>query len=335
MKKVYLASILIIIAGVIFNTYIYLSKQNVKNPIVKVPLNNIPNVQVQSDNRPVLIRPIAYMINNITEALPQSGIYGADYVYEMLVEGGLTRLMAVYTKGGIDKIGPIRSARHNFLDLSMEYDAVFAHFGGSPKAFEDIQSLGINNLNGISLDGKMYWRDKTRKAPHNAYTNIENTLKYMKLYKYDRPVTVNHFIFNQNDTPISGNSALKIFIPYSYAQNVRYEYDENNKNYKRFMNNKPHIDEFNDSNQLTAKNIIIEFAKNTTMDSEDRQNIFLVGAGTGYFITDGKFIPITWKKPSRQDKTVFYDETGKEILLNKGGQTWIQIVPIESKVIIQ
>lgn len=335
MKKVYLTSIIIIIAGVIFNSYMYFSKPKIKSPSVEVPINPVQNIQVESDNRPALARPIAFMINNIPEALPQSGIYGADNVYEMLVEGGLTRLMAVYTKGGIDKIGPIRSARHNFLDLSMEYDAVFAHFGGSPKAFEDIQSFGINNLNGISLDGKMYWRDKTRKAPHNAYTNMEKTLQYMKLYKYDKTIAVNHFTYNQNDMPISKNSAVKIYIPYSLAQNVKYEYNETTKDYKRFMNNKPHIDQLNGSKQLTAKNIIIQFAKNTVMDDENRQNIFLVGSGTGYFITDGSFTSITWKKSSRRDKTVFYDGYGKEISLNKGGQTWIQIVPIDSKVNIQ
>lgn len=334
MKKVYLTCLIIIIAGVIFNCYAYFSKPKPKNPSIELPINIVQNTQVQSDNRPTLIRPIAYMINNIPEALPQAGIYGADYVYEMLVEGGLTRLMAVYTKSGIDKIGPIRSARHNFLDLSMEYNAVFAHFGGSPRAFEDIKSLKINNLNGIPLDGKMYWRDKTRKAPHNAYTNIEKTLEYMKVYKYDKPSMINHFSFNQNDTSILGNSAVKIFVPYSLAHSVKYEYDENTKTYKRFMNNKPHMDQLNGA-QLSAKNIIIEFAKNTTADDENRQDIFLIGTGTGYFITNGEFTSIIWKKPSRADKTVFYDGTGKEISLNKDGQTWIQIVPIDSKIKIQ
>jgi hypothetical protein len=101
------------------------------------------------------------------------------------------------------------------------------------------------------------------------------------------------------------------------------------------MNNKPHIDELNKSQQLTAKNIIIQFVKNTVMDDENRQNIFLVGTGNGYFITDGKYIPITWNKASRRDKTLFYDSSGSEISLNIGGQTWIQIVPIDSKVVMQ
>lgn len=334
MKKVYLTCIIIIVLGIIFNSYVYLSKPKTKNPSVDIIIDPINITENQLNNRPLLNRPIAYMINNLPEALPQSGIYGADYIYEMLVEGGLTRLMAVYTKGEISKIGPIRSARHNFLDLAMEYDAVFSHFGGSPKAFEDIKSLGINNLNGIALDGKMYWRDKTRNAPHNAYTSIQKTFEYLKLYKYDKPVVNNHFKFNQEDVKISNNKAINITIPYSYSHSVKYNYDEKNKIYKRFMNNKSHIDQLNGA-QLTAKNIIIEFARNTTMDDENRQNIFLIGSGTGYFITNGKFISITWKKSTRQDRTIFYDGTGKEIALNKGGQTWIQIVPINSKVGIQ
>ena len=325
MKKIYIFCFFIILVGIFLNAYLYYDKSITK--IEPKKNNNIIS------NTNCLLRPIAFMINNISEALPQSGIYGADYVYEMLVEGGITRLMTIYTKNIPERIGPIRSARHNFLDISMEYDAVYAHFGGSPKAFSDIKALGIPNLNGIALDGKMYWRDESRKAPHNAYTNIEKTLEYMKKFGYDRVVLVNHFNFAQNEVILNGKSAQKVHIPYSFSYFVDYEYNENSKDYKRFMKGKPQIDEAKKL-QMSAKNIIIEFAKNTSMDDENRQEIYLVGSGKGYFITNGKYIDITWQKSKRNEKTVYYNEKGEEITLNVG-QTWIQIIPIEAKVEIK
>lgn len=331
MKKVYLFCIIIILLGIGANVYLYMNSISANN--VKINDNKEQNEIADIDNKDKLKRPIAYMINNIPEALPQSGINGADYVYEMLVEGGYTRLMAVFTKKSENIIGPIRSARHNFLDLSMEYDAIYAHFGGSPRSFEDIDLLKIPNLNGIALDGKMYWRDNTRKAPHNAYTSIEKTIEYSKTYGYDKYVPINHFKFNDEDKDLNGKKAGSVYLPYSVSQNTSYEYDEKLKLYKRYMRKKPHIDAL-DNSQVMVKNIIVQFAKNTTMDDENRQDIYLVGSGNGYYITNGDYIDITWSKQNRSEKTIFKNRDGKEITLNVG-QTYIQIVPIDSNVIIK
>lgn len=328
-----------IIVGIIVNIFLYLNnkdkpsiienkiQQNEEKPFNK--LNYYYNLRGD-----LLSRPIAFMINNIPDALPQSGIYGADYIYELLVEGGYTRIMAIYTKNiDVNKIGPIRSARHYFYDISMEYDAIYAHFGGSNRAYEDIKTLGIPNLNGMYLDGQMYWRDKNRKAPHNAYTSIEKTLEYAKKYKYNKLVFSNNFKFNTDDKFITGKSAQKVNIPYSKAHSISYEYDNEIKLYKRSMNGKPHMDALIDT-QLTAKNIIIQFAKNNSVDDEDRQEIYLVGEGKGYYITNGKCMDITWEKTLRSVKTVFRNSAGEEIVLNNG-QTWIQVIPINSVVTIE
>lgn len=320
--------------GVIINIYLYINKPTNKD----IQNNNNSQVNLEDSSQKdvkSLHRPIALMINNIPEALPQSGIYYADYVYELLVEGGYSRLMAIYTKDiDISKIGPIRSARHYFLDIVMEYDAIYGHFGGSNRAFKDISTLKIAGLNGIALDGKMYWRDKSRKAPHNAYTSLQKVLEYSEKYGYNKTVSNNHFNYDDSEKQLNGNSALKVYIPYSYSHNVSYEYDSMTKLYKRFMKGKLHVDELINS-QLTAKNIIIQYAKNSEfMSDENKQEIYLTSSGSGYYITDGKYISITWKKPSRSEKTIFYDSLGNQLNLNKG-QTWIQVVPLDSRVSIQ
>ena len=95
-------------------------------------------------------RPIAVMIDNHNQAWPQAGMNQAYLVYEAVVEGGETRLMALFKGVTVDKIGPVRSSRHYFLDYAMENDSIYAHYGWSPQAESDIKQYNINNLNGIT-----------------------------------------------------------------------------------------------------------------------------------------------------------------------------------------
>ena len=97
-------------------------------------------------------RTIAVMIDNVGDARPQAGLNEAYMVYEIIVEGKLTRLMALFKDVDLDKIGPVRSSRHYFLDYALENDAIYVHFGWSPQAQSDIRKLGVNNINGQAYD---------------------------------------------------------------------------------------------------------------------------------------------------------------------------------------
>ena len=90
-------------------------------------------------------RPIACMIDNHSDAWPQFSISKAYTVYEIIVEGGETRLMAVFKGADADKVGPMRSSRHYFLDYALENDAIYAHIGWSPQAQSDIKKLGMKH----------------------------------------------------------------------------------------------------------------------------------------------------------------------------------------------
>ena len=109
-------------------------------------------------------RPIAVMIDNHNGAWPQAGLNQAYMVYEIIVEGGETRLMALFKGVTVDKIGPVRSSRHYFLDYAMENDAIYAHFGWSPQAKSDISKYSINNINGITESSSTFWRVKDKSS---------------------------------------------------------------------------------------------------------------------------------------------------------------------------
>jgi hypothetical protein len=257
-------------------------------------------------------------------------------LYEITIEGGESRIMALFKDKAPEKIGPVRSSRHYFLDYAMEHDAIYVHFGWSPKAQEDIKSLKINNINGIY--DSFYWREPPKGSYHNAFTSMEKIKKTAMNKKYRMTSDADSIIeYNQKDTDLpSGMNAQKVYIKYSSLQNTSYEYDAEKKLYLRSMRGIEHKDRFT-GERFVAKNIIVQYVRNDLLDDPEkkgRQELYDVGSGNGYFITDGKAIEIKWTKTTRAGKTIYKDLEGNEIKLNDG-ITWIQIVPLTGTVTIE
>ncbi len=291
-------------------------------------------VQIYSGND----RPIAVMIDNHKSAWPQAGLNDAYLVYEIIVEGGETRLMPVFKGVNLEKIGPIRSSRHYFLDYALENSAIYVHYGWSPQAESDIKKLKVNNINGISQSAKDFWRVKDKKSPHNAVTSTKNILQMAgdKGYKTqsNEKSVLNYQVDEVNLE--EGKSASRVVIPYSTSNVVSYTYDETTKRYTRYSKNTKQTD-WTTKKDITTKNIIITFASNYALndgENKDRQGLKNIGTLKGYYITNGKAIEITCSKSSRTAKTVYKDLQGNEIKVNDGN-TFIQICPIDAKVVIE
>lgn len=283
-------------------------------------------------------RPIAVMIDNHKQAWPQAGLNKAYMVYEIIVEGGETRLMALFKGVDVDKIGPVRSARHYFLDYVMENDAIYAHFGWSPQAQKDISQYNISNINGISESESTFWRVKDKSSPHNAVTSTEALLKVAKNKKYktsSEKESILKYVTDEVNLD-NGQVATTITIPHSTLQTVKYEYDTQNKVYKRYARGKAQTD-WDTGNSISTKNIIITFCDNYTLsDKEDkgRQGLKNIGTFNGYYITNGKAIKIKCIKQARNLQTKYVDLEGNEINVNDGN-TWINICPVNANVNIQ
>ena len=283
-------------------------------------------------------RPIAVMIDNHNQAWPQAGLNQAYLVYEIIVEGGETRLMALFKGVNVDKIGPVRSSRHYFLDYAMENDAIYAHYGWSPQAESDIKRYSINNLNGITESETTFWRVKDKSAPHNAVTSTDAILKAAKAKKYKTTSTkesVLNYVTDEVDLK-DGQGATTVTIPHSTLQTVKYEYDEENQVYKRYARNKAQTD-WDTGNSVTTKNIIITFCDNYELDdveNKGRQGLKNIGTFDGYYITNGKAIKIKCIKEERNKQTRYEDLKGNEIEVNDGN-TWINICPTDAKVQIE
>lgn len=283
-------------------------------------------------------RPIAVMIDNHSDAWPQAGLQDAYMVYEIVVEGGETRLMALFKGAKVDKIGPVRSARHYFIDYAMENDAIYTHFGQSPQAQSDLKKFSIDDINGIAEDGTTFWRVKDKAAPHNAVTSTEKLLASANNKKY-RTTSTATSVLNYTVDEVNledGQGAISVTIPHSNLQTVKYVYNEDSKVYERYARNKAQKD-WTTGNPITTKNIIITFSDNYTLsDSENkgRQGLKNIGTFDGYYITNGKAIKIKCIKSAREEKTIYQDLEGNVIKVNDGN-TFVNICPINSKVVLE
>ena len=341
--KIFLIILLLIIIGIgAFLGWKYVnSKKTIEvNTSVADQIPEEENAQEPEPEKTIRIfkgtdRPIACMIDNHSDAWPQFSISKAYTVYEIIVEGGETRLMAVFKGADADKVGPMRSSRHYFLDYALENDAIYVHFGWSPQAESDISTMGVNNINGLYYDGSYFWRVSEKYAPHNAVTNTANILNIAKRKGY-RTTTSKDPVLNYVVDEVNlenGQDAETVTIPYSDHNTVKYKYDSEKQVYTRYSRGKKQTD-WVTKNTVTTKNIIISFARNTSIDSKDRQNIDNVKTLDGYYVTNGKAIKIKCEKTSRSSQTVYKDLQGNEIDVNDG-KTFIQICPINAKVTIE
>ncbi len=342
-KRVLLVLIICAISLLIASSlYLLVFKEN-KNETNKIDNKQTTTTTTTTTKRLKIVnpntksRPFAVMINNHNDARPlQSGLQDAYLMYEMIVEGGITRYLALFLDQNTDRIGSIRSARHYYLDYALENDAIYVHHGYSPQAMADWKALNVDRIEvNESTTG---WRAKGLKTAsgksvayeHTLFTSIEKLNKGIGSKRTERK---NDLLldYSIDELDLSGIEGAKIAnnvsIRYSNYATSSYEYDAENKVYKRFVNNKAHND-YETGKQYTFKNIITYQVKNTSIagDEKGRQTINNIGSGEGYYISNGYAVPITWSKKSRDSQTVYKYKDGKELIVNDGN-TFIQIQP--------
>lgn len=338
-KIIALIVALLLIAGAVCGWFLLNKKEKVKEPekekeVVKEPEKVVQIVDVNSTSRP-----FAVMINNISTARPlQSGLQDAYIMYEMIVEGGITRYLALFMDQNTERIGSIRSARHYYIDYALENDAIYVHHGQSPQATRDFSALGVDRIS-VS-ESSTGWRDKSLhvSSEHTLFTSIAKLQNGIG----NKRTTRNKDLllkYSAEEIDLSKYENAQVAdivnIQYSKGTTSNYEYDKDNKVYKRSVNNKPHKD-YVTGEQYTFKNIITYKVRNYPLNDgsgKDRQTIENVGSGSGYYITNGYAVPIKWEKTSRSAQTKYTLENGEELVVNDGN-TFIQIQPTNQSLTI-
>ncbi len=276
-------------------------------------------------------RPVAVMIENTKACLPQYGIGNAGVIYECVVEGGITRMMAIFDDySGLDQIGNIRSSRPYYVYFASEYDAIYMHAGGNPAAFELIDDKNlVDNINALTVEGTKGKAAafRTGKSEHTLYTNSDGIDIGIEKLGYDTELPANyepHFTFAADGNDLSSGEDCQAIQLYYYTNKPYWIYNEDDGLYYRYEFNQKQVDAIT-GEQLTAKNIIIQNVEWWTYEGSQYLGYLLsYNTGTGKYISNGKMIDIVWSKDGDTDITHYYDlNSGEEIQLNVG-VTWIQ-----------
>ncbi|MCM1186786.1 MAG: DUF3048 domain-containing protein [Lachnoclostridium sp.] len=302
-------------------------------------------------------RPIAVMVDNEKTALPHFGLTEADVVYEIMnstANDRVTRFMAIVKDwGSITQFGSIRSTRPTNFMLAVEWNAVICHDGGPFYINDWVAKEYTNNLSGGFArfsNGKA--TEFTEYLTYDTYTNPTTGKSYdglkQRFAKSKYSTTYNeyyqgaHFKFAEGGVDLASRSdavsASTIKLPFTHNQSTL-KYNEETKTYDYYEYGKAHVDPVHDNAPLTFTNVILQ---DTTFEQLDENGYMIYNAvdasgRSGYYITEGKAIEITWSKPTETALTVFYDKaTGQEIELNTG-KTYISLIPSDTwkDVVIQ
>jgi hypothetical protein len=294
-----------------------------------------PLTGVEAEETELNQRPIAVMINNHPSARPQSGLHKADVVYEVLSEGSITRFLAIFQSEVPDIIGPVRSAREYYVDLSKGFDAIYISHGWSPSAKEKLEAGEADYLNGLFYDGTLFWRVDHRKAPHNSYISSENIEKGAESNHYEITAEVEPFEFLSEEEVVNlkGEPANKFVIKYDNSQtwHATYEYNQTKQSYSRFSNNEQTVD-LESEEPIQLSNVFVVEMEHNSIDDYGRRGINLTSGGKALLFQNGLMQEVEWEN---RDGKILPVKDG-ELIKFVPGRTWINVVPdIEKAFLIQ
>ena len=288
-------------------------------------------------NRPK--RVLAFKIDNNINARPQSGLQEADSVFEILVEGGMTRFLALFLDNTSKYLGPIRSARPTDPTMVRPFDATLIVSGATDGLIPAIRELGVPVLEEVNTPAM--FRIGSRSAPHNLYADTELVRDVIdsKGYKFLQPGPNPLYPFGFDQTNWD-SGANKITIKYSEYTTVIWKKD--NQKYSRFI-----IDAYSSNDEAVAHNFISQDGNYSDILSSDTivviqgalykdkattlPSILTVGIGDLYVFNNGKYIQGTWRRTDITEPFEFFDINQIPIEVPPSSQ-WIHIVPNEGQI---
>lgn len=278
-------------------------------------------------------RPIAAMVDNESTALPHYGLSEADVVYEIMnstANNRITRLMVLVKDWEkIEQLGSIRSTRPTNILLAAEWNAVLCHDGGpfyiDPYLANDYAahfSGGFDRVN----------NGKAREFTEYICTgNLDEKFEASNYSKeYDKYYPGEHYRFSEEELTLEDEDgvidATEIKLPFKHNESTL-KYNEETQTYDYYEYGKIHTDPGNNDAVLTFKNLLIQ---NCTFHQYDENGYLIYNCidtnREGYYVTNGKAIPITWAKTSDTEPTRYFDKDGNEIQINTG-KTYVTLVP--------
>lgn len=272
-------------------------------------------------------RPWAVMINNLDKALPQCGVSQADIVYEVPAEGGVTRMMAIFTDlSAVEKLGSMRSLRPYYADIGLSYDAIVVHAGGSQASYSELSAYGIDHLDGVlgSYASETFYRDPDRMKygyEHSLFTTGENLIaaaqgQGFRLTHEDGSYDYRLSFSDRAESQCTG-TAEYAEVKFNGYKSTSFTYDADTGLYSAYEYGADYVDG-NSGDTMTFKNVLVLSTDIAVLDDVGRLSVRTTGTGDGYFLCGGKYVPITWERAANTDSFSYYLADGTELRLGVG-----------------
>ena len=272
------------------------------------------------------VRPIAVMVDNLKVAVPQSGLSGADIIYEAVTEGGITRMMAVYSDiDDIQRVGPVRSARDRFVELMLPLNAIYVHIGSSTSAQRMLNFYSYQDIDGIYLSFVSFEYDselaKTKSAEHCWFTNkdlIKAGIEKNSIRTKNNFYPAFEFVEYGSEPRVPEEQrANTVSFKYSGYADVSFIYDESTGKYLKNSFGIPHMDALTNQ-QLSFDNVFVLTAQVGIQEENGILPDFDMSEGEGYYFYGGMCEKVRWKKGAPENPLIIYNEDGEVIKVNPG-----------------
>ena len=274
-----------------------------------------------SENRD---RPLNVIIDNAL-GYPQLGLLEASMIFEMPVEGGQTRLMTVYDRVDPSRVGPVRSAREYFHEVSRSMDGILVHDGGSPAALVAIGNSSVPSINSFS-SGDLFSRDGGRSAPYNLYSQGGSLRQALARLNLNRSRVVSGTIYRPDtDT----ETASRVNVTYSGIYDSGFRYVQELNLYRWVRNNADASDALGEAVYVDAVLIATIDAQAIPGDPEGRLYIPLRGGRATLYLR-GQVIPGRW---DISGGLRFTSSLGEVVSLTPF-KTWIAFVPDYARIAV-
>ncbi len=292
------------------------------------PSGEFPLTGVATD-RPRTGEPVlAVKVDNATAAAPQVGLEHADIVYEQVVEGGVTRFLALFHSDLPDEVGPVRSARLLDADLLSPFRPVLAYSGARDEVERELVGTGEIVLVPAVGSGP-FRRDGERAAPHDL---LAVPAEVLAQGAQTSPVEPASSGLDWGPLPAEGSVGTELSIRMTPSQVTSWEYDDEAGRYRRFSAGVPF--EVVGTMPVGAANVVVvltDVGEGGCCDGNGATYVRtrIEGRGDAVLLRDGRRIEVTWVKPSRDSHLRLVDEAGSDVPLAPG-PTWIHLAPTDA-----
>jgi hypothetical protein len=295
------------------------SKKASKTPPV-APLTGLPDPNGEARGRPAL----SVKIDNTPPARPQAGLDVADVVFEEVVEGEITRFLAVYNSTLPETVGPIRSVRATDPNIVWPLGGVFAYSGGAAPNVELLRQAPVNAIDESGAGSAMF-RERRRAAPLNLFGRPAELIAKGGQPVPPRPL----FQYLGKTEQSAGDPASAVHIGFAAGFDPTYTYDAASRTWKRSYGFTPFTSA--SGQQIAPANVVVQFTNYEGGAGNPTAEGVTVGEGDVWVFTDGKVVKGRWTRPAREQPAKYVDAAGKAIKLLPG-RTWVHLLPIGGAV---